>query len=257
GAALAELLELPRVAVVTKIDLAEGTATVNRELEGGLVDIVEVDTPALLTIQTGINEPRYATLRAIKQAEEKEIEVRQPHQRGEVRPITHELISAAKELEGSVAVAVIAKDPSALTDTVDVEGVDEILTVKVEQDEFENDVYQQAVEQLVRDRAPKTIMLGFTVNSMGFGPALAAKLGCGFASDVFSIDAQTSGLVVQRAFYGSKVHAEVEFPNHDQVILLLRPTAWAPAEGKGNAVEEEVSVSIDGSRARHKDFVEL
>jgi len=83
GAALAELLELPRVAVVTKIDLAEETATVNRELEGGLVDIVEVDTPALLTIQTGINEPRYATLRAIKQAEEKEIEVRQPDELGE------------------------------------------------------------------------------------------------------------------------------------------------------------------------------
>ena len=78
GTALAELLELPRVAVVTKIELGGGNATVHRELEGGLVDVVEVDTPALLTIQTGINEPRYATLRAIKQAEEKEIEVRQP-----------------------------------------------------------------------------------------------------------------------------------------------------------------------------------
>jgi electron transfer flavoprotein beta subunit len=78
GSALAELLDLPRVAVVTKIELGEGRATVSRELEGGLVDVVEVDTPALLTIQTGINEPRYATLRAIKQAEEKEIEVRQP-----------------------------------------------------------------------------------------------------------------------------------------------------------------------------------
>jgi electron transfer flavoprotein beta subunit len=62
---------------VTKIELGEGKATVHRELEGGLVDVVEVDTPALLTIQTGINEPRYATLRAIKQAEEKEIDVRQ------------------------------------------------------------------------------------------------------------------------------------------------------------------------------------
>jgi electron transfer flavoprotein beta subunit len=48
---------------------------VSRELEGGLVDLVEVDTPALLTIQTGINEPRYANLRAIKQAEREEIEV--------------------------------------------------------------------------------------------------------------------------------------------------------------------------------------
>jgi electron transfer flavoprotein beta subunit len=77
GTALAELLGLPRVAVVTKIELGDGKASVNRELEGGLLDVVEVDTPALFTIQTGINEPRYATLRAIKQAEEKEIDVRQ------------------------------------------------------------------------------------------------------------------------------------------------------------------------------------
>ena len=83
GTALAELLDLPRVAVVTKIELGDGKATVNRELEGGLVDVIEVDTPALLTIQTGINEPRYATLRAIKQAEEKEIDVRQPGDLGE------------------------------------------------------------------------------------------------------------------------------------------------------------------------------
>jgi electron transfer flavoprotein beta subunit len=83
GTALAELLDLPRVAVVTKIELGDGKATVNRELEGGLLDVVEVDIPALFTIQTGINEPRYATLRAIKQAEEKEIDVRQPGDLGE------------------------------------------------------------------------------------------------------------------------------------------------------------------------------
>jgi electron transfer flavoprotein beta subunit len=76
GVALAELLGLPRVAVVTKLEWSgSGPATVDRELEGGLVDVVEVDIPALLTIQTGINEPRYANLRAIKQAEQQEIAV--------------------------------------------------------------------------------------------------------------------------------------------------------------------------------------
>jgi electron transfer flavoprotein beta subunit len=76
GVALAELLGLPRVAVITKLDWdGSGPATVNRELEGGLVDVVELDTPAVLTIQTGINEPRYANLRAIKQAEQHEIAV--------------------------------------------------------------------------------------------------------------------------------------------------------------------------------------
>jgi electron transfer flavoprotein beta subunit len=77
GTALAELLGLPRVAVVTRIDYTPGepAATVHRELEGGLVDVTEVDMPALLTVQTGINEPRYANLRAIKMAESKPLEV--------------------------------------------------------------------------------------------------------------------------------------------------------------------------------------
>ena len=78
GTALAELLDLPRTAVVTSIDYDEGSqkAVVDRELEGGLRDRVEVDLPAVLTIQTGINQPRYANLRAIKQAERVEIDVR-------------------------------------------------------------------------------------------------------------------------------------------------------------------------------------
>ncbi|HXY16902.1 MAG TPA: electron transfer flavoprotein subunit beta/FixA family protein [Gaiellaceae bacterium] len=76
GVALAELLGIARVAVVTRLEWSgAGPATVHRELEGGLVDVVEVDTPALLTIQTGINAPRYANLRAIKQAEQREIAV--------------------------------------------------------------------------------------------------------------------------------------------------------------------------------------
>jgi electron transfer flavoprotein beta subunit len=83
GTSLAELLGLPSVAVVTRLELGDGTATVHRELEGGLVDVTEVETPCLLTIQTGINEPRYATLRAIKQAEQKEIDVRGPGDLGE------------------------------------------------------------------------------------------------------------------------------------------------------------------------------
>ena len=49
----------------------ERDATVERELEGGLIEVLRVALPALLTVQTGINQPRYATLRAIKQARDK------------------------------------------------------------------------------------------------------------------------------------------------------------------------------------------
>jgi electron transfer flavoprotein beta subunit len=78
GIALAGHLGLAHVAVVTAIELDGTTATVERELEGGLVEIVRIELPALLTVQTGINEPRYATLRAIKQAREKPLEVVSP-----------------------------------------------------------------------------------------------------------------------------------------------------------------------------------
>ena len=71
GIALSGFLGMPHVAVVNGIETDGSTMTVRRELEGGLIEVLRVDTPALLTIQTGINEPRYATLRAIKQAREK------------------------------------------------------------------------------------------------------------------------------------------------------------------------------------------
>jgi electron transfer flavoprotein beta subunit len=104
GVALAELLALPRVAVVKKVELEAGRAVVHRELEGGLVDVTEVDTPAVLTIQTGINEPRYATLRAIKQAEQKEIEVLEPGELGQpaarVRRMFHPPRGEGAELLG-------------------------------------------------------------------------------------------------------------------------------------------------------------
>jgi electron transfer flavoprotein alpha subunit len=177
------------------------------------------------------------------------------HLRGEVRPVTLELVTAAKELGGPVTVAIVGSDPGKFVEAVSVEGVDEIVTVAVGPEEFENDVYQHALEALIADRGPKTILLGFTVNSMGFAPAVAAKLGLGFASDVFEVRDE-GGIVAKRAFYGAKVHAEVEFPGHEQVLLLLRPTAWAPAEGSASPNVSEHSVTVETSRARHTDFVD-
>jgi len=80
GVALAAHLGLSRVAVVKGLDYDRGSrsATVERELEGGLVERLRVELPALFTIQTGINQPRYANLRALKQAKEKPLELTSP-----------------------------------------------------------------------------------------------------------------------------------------------------------------------------------
>ncbi|NHN46707.1 electron transfer flavoprotein subunit beta/FixA family protein [Halostella sp. JP-L12] len=75
GVALADAIGFEWAAVVNHLDLDvdEGVAHVHRELEGGVDEVTDVETPAVLTIQTGINEPRYASLRGIRQAQSKEI----------------------------------------------------------------------------------------------------------------------------------------------------------------------------------------
>lgn len=76
GIALAGLLGWPHVAVVSYLDVAPGasSAKLRRELEGGLEHEMSVTLPAVLTIQLGINRPRYASLRGIRQANAIEIE---------------------------------------------------------------------------------------------------------------------------------------------------------------------------------------
>jgi electron transfer flavoprotein beta subunit len=78
GVALASLLDLPRVAVVTAIERDGDRLVVQRELDGGALEVLRVGTPAVLTVQSGINDPRHATLRAIKQARSKPVSVLAP-----------------------------------------------------------------------------------------------------------------------------------------------------------------------------------
>ena len=177
------------------------------------------------------------------------------HLGGQVRDVTRELIAAGRSL-GPVTVAVIGHDPAALVDAVNVEGVEEIVTVEIPAGEFENDAYQVAVEALIANRKPRVTLLGFTVNSMGYGPAVAVKLGLGFASDVHGVTLEGDAVIATRSFYGSKVSAELEFPGVESVLLLLRPTVWAPAEGVGNASVSALDVAASPSRARHRELVE-
>jgi electron transfer flavoprotein beta subunit len=75
GVSLADDIGFEWAAVVNHLEYEPGdeTASVHRELEGGVEELTDVELPAVLTIQTGINEPRYASLRGIRQAQSKEI----------------------------------------------------------------------------------------------------------------------------------------------------------------------------------------
>jgi electron transfer flavoprotein beta subunit len=52
--ALAEMLGIPHATLVTKLEITDGKVKVNRELEGGLMEVLEIDLPAVIGVQTGI-----------------------------------------------------------------------------------------------------------------------------------------------------------------------------------------------------------
>jgi len=76
-AALAELLGIPHVSVVTKLEVAADGKSVKaeREVEGGAKEVIQASLPALIAAQKGLNEPRYASLPGIMKAKKKPIDV--------------------------------------------------------------------------------------------------------------------------------------------------------------------------------------
>ncbi len=78
GVMIADMMGLPHCTNVVKIEVGDDnkTLTVNRELEGGFNEIIEMSLPAVLTIQSGINQPRYPTLPGIMKAKKKKLDVK-------------------------------------------------------------------------------------------------------------------------------------------------------------------------------------
>jgi electron transfer flavoprotein beta subunit len=90
GVIMAELLGLPHATIVIEVDASGEALRVKRELESGWYQWYTMNTPAVLTIQSGISQIRYASLKGIMAAKKKEIKevtpatdasTRQPHQR--------------------------------------------------------------------------------------------------------------------------------------------------------------------------------
>jgi electron transfer flavoprotein beta subunit len=73
GVILAERLGIPHSTIVMEVQVQDGTLRIKRELEGGWFQWIAMPLPSLLTIQSGINQLRYATLKGIMAAKKKEI----------------------------------------------------------------------------------------------------------------------------------------------------------------------------------------
>src|SRR6202789_135185 len=180
--------------------------------------------------------------------------------RGELRPISLELPSAAAGLRrdgDEVAVAILGEAPERWVESLSVAGVDEIVTVKVGAAEFDPDTFESAVGALIAQRSPDVVLVAHSVDPFVYAAALAARLGLGFATDVFNAQRIDGELVATRGGYGQKVSVEVDFPGRRTVLLAIRGNVFKAPERAGSPRITAFDPPPLQSRAKAREFIEL
>jgi electron transfer flavoprotein alpha subunit len=180
--------------------------------------------------------------------------------RGELRPISLELVTAAQGLRRSgeeVSVAIINSAPGNFVEALSVAGVDEIVTVEAASTEFDPDIFESAVGALISQHEPEVVLVAHSVDSFGYAAALAARLSLGFATDVFNIERVEGELVATRGGYGQKVNVEVDFPGKSVVLLAIRGNVFKAPEQSAAPRVTAFEAPPPHSRATGREFIEL
>jgi electron transfer flavoprotein beta subunit len=113
GQMLASLLDVPQATFASKVVVADGKATVTREVDGGL-ETIALSLPAVITTDLRLNEPRYVTLPNIMKAKKKTIDIVKPEDLGV--DITPRLKTLKVEDPPKRSAGVMVADVAALVD---------------------------------------------------------------------------------------------------------------------------------------------
>jgi len=182
------------------------------------------------------------------------------HRRSVLRDVSYELLTAGKELAdttgGTLHTAVISGAVEKFADQLNREGVEAIHTVEYGE-EFNHDVYVQAVEQLADDLDSQYILAPNTINGLDYAPAVAQRLGLPLVTDATAIDA-SEGLTVTRELYGGKTEGDVDVKG-ESALVTIRPTEWSAIEDVGDATIDSFDADIreEGVRSTVKGFEEV
>jgi electron transfer flavoprotein alpha subunit len=181
--------------------------------------------------------------------------------RGKLREVSLELLSAGIDLKraagGELAVATVAANAGRYLQQLTIEGVDEMLVVAAPTEDFEAHVAQAALEALIDELHPTVVLMAQSVDSLGFAPAVAARGGHGFASDVTGL-AWDDGPVARREVFGGKLEAELDFADKSTTIALVRPGVFSRAAEHAGAAppSRELTVAPPPVLTEHRGFEE-
>ncbi len=173
---------------------------------------------------------------------------------GVLRKISHEVVTAAQRLGGSVEAVVCAAGPVQGVDQVARFGADKIVTLT--SPAFAK-YAPEACAQVLADRAKqggyRTIVFAASATGKDLAPRVAAQLGVGVAADLTDLATDGDALVVTRPVYAGKALVKVKVKSQPAVVSL-RPNVFTPVERPKTGAAETVAVNVPAGRVTVREI---
>ena len=179
------------------------------------------------------------------------------HLNNKVSDISFEMIGKAKELApkfGGKAIAILMG--SGVKSLAESLGADSVLYVDDPAlAQFNPEAYSRALAAVIKDRAPRVVMMGNTSMGMDVGAWLSASTGTPLIAYVNGLAVEGSTLVATSQIYGGKIQAEA-IPNGESCIVSCVAGAFPADAGKGSASVEQIASPVPLNDLKVK-FVKL
>jgi electron transfer flavoprotein alpha subunit len=148
------------------------------------------------------------------------------HRQGQIRDVTFEMLTKARELGGTTAVLLtnnkeMAKPLADYAKTVMI-----ILDPKLEN--FNSEAYRKILTTLITEHRPKLVMIGHTSQGIDLAPRLAAALNMPLATDLIELDFEGDIFAVTRQVYGGKVNAKATARKAETYLATIRQATFQP-----------------------------
>jgi electron transfer flavoprotein alpha subunit len=192
-----------------------------------------------------------------------EIFVLAEHRQGQIRDITFEMLTKAREIAekiGSELTAVIlAKNAKELAKLL-TEYAKNVITVEdAKVENFNSEAYRKILATLIAQRKPKLVLMGHTSQGIDLAPRLATELNLPLATDLIDLTFENDTFTITRQVYGGKVNAKATARKAETYLATIRqatfPPQKPPAPMNGQIIETPSPLTEDITEKRFLQYV--
>jgi electron transfer flavoprotein alpha subunit len=173
-----------------------------------------------------------------------EIFVLAEHRQGQIRDITFEVLTKARELaektNADLNAVLLGKDVKEHAKTLSEYAKKVIIVEDAKLEKFNSEAYQKVLSNLIKERKPLLTLIGHTAYGIELAPRLAAALNLPLATDCIDLGFENETLVVTRQMFGGKVNVKAVARKSESYIITIRQaafTAQKPTPVGGQIIE--------------------